>query len=214
MKKIISKFLVFSFTIFTILPAYAESFGEASEKVFEKYGIPCIVGLAGGYVVDHDKGIQMGAVACTVVFTYGEFGRGSQRTITPDDVTIIESMINKESAKLSQKIHEEYDPKIEALGRKVLDESVLTRQSIRNSVTDLGIFLEKDLSEKIDKSMENPKLVQDLDSKINMRVKEEIQSEFRSKEREIVDMATEKTIKRVIAEPIVPDRAPKADSPK
>lgn len=197
---------------FSTYEVKAESFWEATGKVMQKYGIPCAAGMAAGYVIDHDKGLGVGTVGCAIVFTYGEFGRGSNRTVTNDDLDLIQDMINKSNGKLSSTMKEEYDSKIDHLGQRLTDESLANRQNIRNAVTDLGVFLEKDLSDKVDKQMENPKLVQQVDEKINLRVKEEVQSEYRSKEREIVEKTTEKVIKRVTAEPIVLDQ-PKPTPP-
>jgi hypothetical protein len=215
--KLLTVFMVFILLGMSSLPAKAEGFWEATGKYLEKYGIPCAAGVAAGYVIDHDKGVKIGSIGCVMIFTYGEFGRGSNRTITTDDIAIIQEMNNRDLNRLGTQIKEEADAKYDRLNQRLTDESMSGRQNVRNAVTDLGVFLEKDLSEKVDRRMENPKLIQDVDAKINLKVKEEVQDEFRSKEREIIEKTTEKVIKRVTAEPIVTDDIkvrPSADTNK
>jgi hypothetical protein len=203
--KYLSALIMFQIVLLTQVSARADSFWEATGQYLQKYGVPCVAGMAAGYVIDHDKGVEIGAIGCVAVFTYGEFGRGSGRTITNDDVDIIQGMINKDSSKSAKGLRDDYNAQFERMNQKILDDSLANRQSIRNSVTDLGVFLERDLNDKVDKRMENPKLMEVVDQKINSKVKEEVQDEFRSKEREIVEKATERTIKRITVEPIIVD---------
>ena len=209
MKKML--FAVTALLMITGQTAKADGLWDATKNYLQKYGVPCVAGMAAGYVIDRDKGVQIGSIGCVMVFTYGEFGRGSDRTITSDDVEIIQDMINKSNYSSTSRMQNDFDQKVDRLSQRIVDESTTNRQQIRNAVTDLGVFLDKDLSEKVDKKMENPALIKQIDAKINEAVKEEVQSEFKSKEREIVDKAAEKTIKRVTAEPIIIDSPAKRD---
>lgn len=192
--------------------AKAEGLLEASKNLLQKYGAPCVAGVAAGYVIDRNNGAKMGSIGCVMVFTYGEFGRGSNRTITTDDVAIIQEQINKSLQGSSSRIQTEYDLKLEALNKKIAEEANNNRQQIRNAVTDLGVFLDRDLNEKIDRKIENPALIKQIDQKISDAVKDEVQSELRSRERDIVNKAVEKTIQRVTAEPIVVDAPAKKET--
>ena len=200
---------VFAFTLGLILmlsvaPAQAtDAFWQAAGDYVERYGAPCLAGLAAGYVIDHDKGLQIGATGCIIVFAYGEFGKSSHRTLSSDDINIVQEMINKDSEKRLKSLRDDYEARFNSMNQRIVDESLGNRQQIRNAVTDLGVFLEKDMNEKMDRKMENPKLLDEIDSKITKKVKEEVQDEFRSRESEIVEKATQKTIKRVTAEPII-----------
>jgi hypothetical protein len=202
--------LALSFLLVASQPARADTFWEKAGDYAEKYGVPCLVGLAAAYAVDRADGPVVGVGACAVVFTYGEFSQGSRQTVTKEDLRLVQEMIDKNVAASSQKIREDEALKFEQLDRRILDDSILSRQSVRNAVTDLGAFLEKDLSEKVDRRMESPRILKEIDLKIDERVKEEVQGEYRSKEREIVEKASEKVIKRVTAEPILVDERPKA----
>jgi hypothetical protein len=210
MKKILCA-LIF-LTVAITSQAKADGFLDASKNYLQKYGIPCVTGVAAGYVIDRQKGVQIGAIGCVIVFTYGEFGRGANRTITSDDLDIINDLINKSSQATATRFGTEYDLRLDHVTQRILDESTSNRQQIRNAVTDLGVFLDKDLSDKVDRKMENPAMMKQVDQKITDAVKDEVQSELRSKERDIIERTAEKVIKRVTAEPIILDKPVKQNA--
>lgn len=200
------KFLfILSLIIAPFKKAQAEDFWPAMKNYFSKYGPPCLAGMGVGYVIDRDKGVQIGAIGCVVTFTYGEFGRGANRTITNDDVAIIDEMINKSNTRLQKSISDDLDARMNLLNQRITDESQNNRAQIRSTVTDLGVFLEKDLSEKMEEKLKNPSLMENVERKITEKVKEEVQTEYKTREREIVNKTTDMVIKRVVAEPVIVD---------
>lgn len=179
--------------------AFANAFSESLSDYASKYVAPCLVGLGVGYVVDQKNGLSMGAVACSVTFTYGEFSHGSKRTMSSADLDLVDKMMKQSSMSVTK----DMDSKLETLNQKVEDGHDSDRRFIRSSMTDMGVFLEKDLTDKIDKKLENPKVVQDIDNKIDLKVKQEMANEYKSQEKNIVDKVSEKVVKKLISETVI-----------
>lgn len=202
------KHFIFSLLLlnaFVLSPARAEEFWPATKNYLYKYAAPCVAGVGLGYVIDRDKGVQIGSIGCIITFTYGEFGHGANRTLTNDDVEIVQDMINSSNNKLKKSLQDDLDQKTGLMNQRIQDEAQANRAMVRSTVTDLGVFLEKDLSQKLEENMKNPSLVENIDKKITEKVKDEVSAEYKSKEREIVLKTTDMVIKRVVAEPVVLD---------
>jgi hypothetical protein len=193
--------------------AKADGLMDGAKNYLMQYGAPCLAGLAGGYLIDKNKALPIGAAACGIVITYGEFGAGSRKSVSVKDASNFQRMLKEEN----QRIESDFDSKIDRINADLLKYQNNSKSQIRESVTDLGVYLEHDMEQKVDRKIEEKTVTRNLQNQIRDQIKDEVQSELRSRERDIVNKATESVIKRVTAEPIIVDepvRKKDADQPK
>lgn len=163
------------------------------------YGLPCLAGFAGGYLASKSNGGAIGLGVCFGVgtSTYIQSQKQAQK-MRDEDFKQFMKLMDTQSAKNLAEQDLKLDKVIKNLEEKQTAQAEALRQVMKEVVAERIVLIGEDLKKDIKLYVEKNDFLQDLEKKVMIKLKEEVQSESKVRQKEIVNECVDEALRQLV----------------
>lgn len=203
--KTLTKLFVASALMFS----YQASAQMTTMDYLKDYGLPCAAAMAGGLLASKDEGFAIGVGVCLGVGTATYLQSQRSRVEMRDEdfrkfVQIMDEANEKNNAKQNKKI----DKALADMEQKQEQQIQGIREVMKEVVAERISMVGDSVKKEIKLYVERAGFMEDLEKKVMVRMREEVQTESKLRQKEIVEQTVEEVLKQVVLKKVgVPGEA-------
>lgn len=192
------KLLTATMALTLIFSAQAEAKSSLWEKV-KDYGLPCAAGFLGGMLVDKDAGPAVGVGVCLGVgaATYLSSKREAKE-LQDQDIVIMKKMLSEHSAQLAAEQDKRIAESVKQMESRQSDQIEAVRQVMKEVIAERMAVIAEENKAEVRRHLEQSGFMKDMESKIMLKIKEEVQAENKVNKKDIVEQCVDETLKQVV----------------
>ena len=181
---------------------FCSSFARAENTLtmLKEYGIPCALSIGASAMLVKNDGLAVGATICAGVSAATALNK---KVVDDKELQlVVDNSLNEREEKLKLGIKEEIEAKAAKIAEDQEKRNDDLRKVIREILADRLIKMEEDLRSSVQKMIDNGTFLTELEKRINSKIKEEVSSEGKVKQKELVQQIADEVIRQVVAKPI------------
>lgn len=178
------------------------SSGVAKADVLEylkDYGLPCAAGLAAGYLASKDHGGAIGLGVCVGVgtATYLQSSKAAQKMKDEDFKEFVKLMDSRSEA-AAEKQDAKVSKAIKDMEEKNKSEVAALRQVMKEVVAERITNVSEESKAEMKRYIERADFMQDLEKRVTMKMREEVQVESKLRQKEVVDKCVDEALRELV----------------
>lgn len=168
--------------------------------ILRDYGIPCAISIGASAALIKSDGLIIGSTICASLSVATALNK---KTVDPKELKlVVEESLSEREAELGKKLEDSILEKAKKIEEEQEKRNEDLRKVIREILADRLIKMEDDLRASVQKMIDNGTFLSELEKRINVKIKEEVSSESRVKQKELIEKVADEVIRQVVAKPI------------
>ena len=165
----------------------------------KEYGIPCAAGFAAGYLAskDHGGAIGLGVCAGVSAATYIQSTRASDK-MREEDFKKFVSLMDEHSAASAADQDARVSKAIKEMEQRQEAQIEGIRQVMKEVIAERMALVADETKSDVKRYVEKADFMQDLEKKVMMRMKEEVQVESKIRQKEVVSQCVDESLRQLV----------------